>query len=225
MAAASPVPSTPGQQGAQDLEGTIGLLLTTFDAHRRDVHEDEGLCTLSAGSQPETQSDDCSSFLALFAGVLLQMGHLLQQPPLRPGTVERTPMATRLCSFLNIVLQQKVCPHSLMVFGEGAPDKVRAALALRTLQQQLPGRVCGVNWREPPRPPPTRVEPHRVFQPLTPVSYSPRHPVCAHVPRLWRCRPCRTCAPSPPAWTWTRRRGLCPWWAPPFSRSRRWCSG
>lgn len=126
MAAASPVASTPGQQREpQELEATISLLLTTFDAHRRDVHEDEGLCTLSAGSQPETQADDCSSFLALFAGVLLQMGHLLQQPPLRPGTVERTPMATRLCSFLNIVLQQKVCPHSLMVFGEGTPDKVR----------------------------------------------------------------------------------------------------
>jgi hypothetical protein len=146
MAAPSPSAATP--VAAQELEATVALLLTTFEAHRRDVHEDEGLGTLSAGSQPDTQGDDCSSFLTVFAGVLLQMGQLLQQPSLRPGSAERAPMAQRLCNFLSIVVQQKVCPHSHMVFGEGAPDKVGCAQAAQS----------PLRW--PPRPPPPKPRCH-----------------------------------------------------------------
>jgi hypothetical protein len=113
----------------------IDALLATFQVHQRDHEEDNAYNGgLSAtASQPETQSDDCSGFLNVFSGMLLQMGHTLAQQPPGPRGVasERVALARQFCQFLDIVLQQKVCPHSHLVLGGGTPGKVSVVLSRR----------------------------------------------------------------------------------------------
>ena len=109
------------------MEGTVAALLKTFEAHQREHEEDAAAVTgtLSTASPPETQNDDCPRFLTAFSGVLTQMGQYLQKPYSRAAAGERLAVAKQFCEFLGILLQQKVCPMSHIVFGGGRVEKVR----------------------------------------------------------------------------------------------------